>query len=317
METNNLVTIIIPVYNCEKYLKRCLDSVEKQTYKNLQIIIIDDGSTDNSMQICRKWKSESNRNISIIKQFNSGVSIARNTGLQAATGTFVTFIDGDDYIESNYIKFLVKQFNAQEHCDLSICGLTYEDERGDVILESNNERIIYDDSQDIIRDSFKINLFQGFVIAKMFRLDIIKRNDVFFNKNISVYEDHLFCYQYMKNISFATYDGTSLYHYVNHKNSSIKKKPSLSDAAAYEIMLDFERNQALEFPIICAITRIFIRSYPSIKKIYFKKNVQKKLKQNTLIFLKNKVYGNKLKLALLLEIFIPVKIFNFLFKVVS
>ena len=103
-----LISVIVPVYNAEKYLQKCLDSILEQTYQNLEIIIINDGSTDNSGQICQEYEKKDARIIYIEKE-NSGVSDTRNTGLDRMTGTYVTFVDSDDWVEPNYIKFLYEK----------------------------------------------------------------------------------------------------------------------------------------------------------------------------------------------------------------
>ena len=103
-----LISVIVPVYNAEKYLQKCLDSILEQTYQNLEIIIINDGSTDNSGQICQEYEKKDARIIYIEKE-NSGVSDTRNTGLDRMTGTYVTFVDSDDWLEPNYVKFLYEK----------------------------------------------------------------------------------------------------------------------------------------------------------------------------------------------------------------
>ena len=97
----DLITIIIPIYNVEKYLRECLDSVINQTYKKLQIILIDDGSNDNSGKICDEYKEKDNR-IEVMHKANGGVSSARNAGLKIAKGDYITFVDGDDYLDKDY-----------------------------------------------------------------------------------------------------------------------------------------------------------------------------------------------------------------------
>ena len=103
-----LISVIVPVYNAEKYLQKCLDSILEQTYQNLEIIIINDGSTDNSGQICQEYEKQDDRIIYIEKQ-NSGVSDTRNAGMDRMTGTYVTFVDSDDWLEPNYVKFLYEK----------------------------------------------------------------------------------------------------------------------------------------------------------------------------------------------------------------
>lgn len=115
-----LVSIIVPIYNAGDFLIRCLDSVAKQTYLNLEIILINDGSTDNSLKICNSYLQRDNRVVLIDKE-NEGVSIARNIGMQKARGDFFAFLDADDWIAPNYIEQLMKPFENEE-VDISICG---------------------------------------------------------------------------------------------------------------------------------------------------------------------------------------------------
>ena len=105
MNDNDKVSIIVPVYNAEKYLIRCVDSIINQTYKNLEIILINDGSIDNSLEIMKKYKVIDNR-IIIIDKKNEGVSIARNVGIKSSSGKYICFVDSDDYIENNMIQIL-------------------------------------------------------------------------------------------------------------------------------------------------------------------------------------------------------------------
>ena len=107
----DLVTIIVPVYNVENYLNRCLDSIIKQSYKNLDIILINDGSTDNSLKICNNY-AENDARITVINIQNSGPSICRNIGLGKAKGNYISFVDSDDYIETNFIETLIETFSC-------------------------------------------------------------------------------------------------------------------------------------------------------------------------------------------------------------
>ena len=100
-----LISIIVPVYNVEKYLNRCIESIVAQTYTNLEIILVNDGSPDNSAQICESWREKDNR-ITILHKENGGLSDARNKGLEVANGEYVSFIDSDDFVHSLYIEAL-------------------------------------------------------------------------------------------------------------------------------------------------------------------------------------------------------------------
>lgn len=122
------VTIVVPVYNTEKYLDRCLTSIINQTHKNLEIILVNDGSTDNSLKIMNKYKDIDNR-IIIIDQVNQGAGEARNSGLNIATGDYISFIDSDDYVEENYVYELltnIKRNDVYSYCNVHINGKVKE-----------------------------------------------------------------------------------------------------------------------------------------------------------------------------------------------
>ena len=148
----NLISIIIPVYNVEKYLAKCLDSVLNQTYKNLEIILVDDGSKDNSGAICDEYAKRDNR-IIVVHQKNSGVSKARNLGMSMATGDYIGFIDSDDTIEANMYEVLLK--NAIESgAEISYCGLKQIQLDGKIDYSNNTleKRVVK--KEEAIKDIF-------------------------------------------------------------------------------------------------------------------------------------------------------------------
>ena len=119
-----MVSVIIPIYNCEKYLNECISSVLGQTYKDFELILVDDGSTDNSLNICYEFAKKDSR-IIVIHQENGGVSSARNKGLKNAKGEFITFVDSDDYVENDWLKMLLTAILAN-NADVSICGIKFD-----------------------------------------------------------------------------------------------------------------------------------------------------------------------------------------------
>lgn len=119
----NIVSVIVPVYNVEKYLERCVQSILLQSYINLEIILVNDGSTDNSLELCRKYKKKDKR-IMVIDKTNGGLSDARNAGLEVATGEYVCFIDSDDFIESTMIEKMVAQAELDQ-ADICVCDMEY------------------------------------------------------------------------------------------------------------------------------------------------------------------------------------------------
>lgn len=127
------VSVIIPVYNNEKYVERCVRSVMEQSFEDLEILVINDGSTDRSGEILKSLAMQ-DRRIRYIKQRNYGVAIARNRGLDIATGTYLTFVDGDDYIRQDYIRNLYN-IAKERNTEMLICGLTYVDEEGKTLRQ--------------------------------------------------------------------------------------------------------------------------------------------------------------------------------------
>lgn len=126
MIEKSLVSVIVPIYNAEKYLKRCLDSIINQTYSNLDIILIDDGSTDSSLEICREYVWNDSR-IQLYCQENRGPSAARNTGLDHMRGEYIVFVDSDDFISLTFVEVLLKQVQVH-HVPLVICDYVISDE---------------------------------------------------------------------------------------------------------------------------------------------------------------------------------------------
>ena len=114
-----LISVVVPVFNAEKYVNRCIDSILNQTYENLEVILVNDGSVDGSVKICEKWQKLDNR-VKLITQENAGVSAARNTGIENATGDYIAFVDNDDWLRPEMFKNLVKQAQ-KDNADLTFC----------------------------------------------------------------------------------------------------------------------------------------------------------------------------------------------------
>ena len=140
--SNPLVTVIVPIYNVEQYLRECLDSIVSQTYSNLEIILVDDGSLDNCPRICDEYKQKDNR-VKVIHKENGGLSDARNAGLDIATGEYISFVDSDDVVSKKFIELLYKPFLHNENIGVSLCRFKpfYGDKCNPSIEEKSSERI--------------------------------------------------------------------------------------------------------------------------------------------------------------------------------
>ena len=136
---DELISVIVPVYNVEKYISRCIESIMKQTYKNIEIILIDDGSTDNSGKICDEYSLKDDR-INVIHKKNGGLSDARNTGLDIAKGKYISLIDSDDFVSKFFIETLYNTCK-NENCEIAICEYerVYEEKEEISDLENDNK----------------------------------------------------------------------------------------------------------------------------------------------------------------------------------
>ena len=152
-----LVSIIVPIYKVEKYLPTCIDSIISQTYKNIEILLIDDGSPDNCGRICDEYAVKDNR-IRVFHEENKGVSVARNIGLNNANGEWISFIDPDDYIDNDFIEYLVSIMHSTG-ADISYCGYRYIDEEG-TILHREKKDSSTNPIQTFTSEESLINLFR-------------------------------------------------------------------------------------------------------------------------------------------------------------
>lgn len=211
------ISIIIPIYNAEKYLVKCLDSVVKQTYKNLEIILVDDGSKDNSKLICKKYALKDNR-IKLICNDNHGVGYSRNCGIKEANGEGVMFIDSDDFVKLNYVEKMVSFFDDN---DLVICNIYnfYEKYNRYVFNELNLKYLTGNWNKDI----FLLGSIIFYPHLKLYKTKIIKDNNIYFPEDMVTAEDQIFNYKYLKYVKKYKYINDALYIYSHRENMSLSK----------------------------------------------------------------------------------------------
>ncbi|MFU0790278.1 glycosyltransferase [Virgibacillus proomii] len=213
-----LISIIVPIYNAEDFLPKCLESVKNQTYKDLEIILVNDGSTDQSRLICDEYSITDDR-FMILHKENGGVSSARNAGLRVAKGKYVIFLDADDWIEPIMIENLFKQITTFK-ADTSICGYFKEEADGTILNKTIDSRIISYNQLQVLHSLLDSEGFKGYLWNKLLSMDIIKNNKIFFDEDIYFCEDLLFITKYMLHSEKIIYDTTPYYHYVIHENNA-------------------------------------------------------------------------------------------------
>lgn len=215
------ISVIVPCYNIREYLPRCIESILSQTYGNLEIILISDGSTDGTDEIIREYAEKDTRIIPIFKQ-NSGVSDTRNRGLDIATGEYIGFVDGDDYVEPEMYETLLK--NALEcDADISHCGyqmvfpsrVDYYYNTGKKVIQNNKKGI-----RDIIVGDY----VEPGIWNKLYRVDILK--DLRMPSDIKINEDVIFNFYAFVNSQKSVYEDLPFYHYILRKGSAATSKIS-------------------------------------------------------------------------------------------
>lgn len=214
------VSIIIPVYNGEKHIEKCITSIINQSYENIEIIIVDDGSTDKTVEILEKCKKV-DRRIKYYSQNNSGPSVARNKGIEVSSGEYIAFVDSDDTIKEDYIELLLKTIE-KGNFDIVACGYT------DIsIYGITNLNDFYIDKVIIDKEKFINNIFTGVggtLWSKIFKSKIIKDNNIKMNEEIFICEDMLFVLEYVTKCTSFGAIKENLYNYNRINDDSISSK---------------------------------------------------------------------------------------------
>lgn len=240
------VSIIVPVYNVKNYLDRCLNSLIHQTLKEIEILVVNDGSTDGSEKIIESYQKKDKRIISLKKK-NGGLSDARNYALPHVKGEYVGFVDSDDYIEEEMYELLYKKAK-EEKADLVECDFSWDYESGKVIVDQSN---IVDNPFVDIR-----------VVAwnKLYRMDIIKKHHLEFPKGLR-YEDISFCYQYLPYVKKLSSVDKVMYHYIQ-RGDSIANTQNPKVRELYDILtgvLDYYKKNGFYETYQKELEYVFIR----------------------------------------------------------
>lgn len=300
------ISIIIPIYNSEIYLKRCLDSVINQTYKDLEIILIDDGSTDKSYDICKQYSLNDSR-IKLIHENNAGVSFARNIGLKNSTGEYIGFVDPDDFIESTMYEKLFNHMNYE--IDITMCNYNIweNDKNTQSNIKFNNNTI---SGNDLLYGIFE-RKYMGSLWNKLFKRNVIFKNNnlICFNENIYLCEDVVFLSEVLKNKKIQILN-EPLYNYSIHGNSlsnGILTKKQLTFFKAYDIIInncynynDTNLIKKAYFFTVSGITDFFDRIlFLDLDNVYEYNNELQKLKKYIKKYFRFADSKYKLKIALI------------------
>lgn len=215
-----LVSVIVPVYNVEKYLEKCLESIAKQSYKNLQIILVDDGSTDASPQICDAFANRDNR-VVVYHNENHGPGYSRNYGIDRSEGDLIMFVDSDDWVDEDYVMDLVQAITETES-DIAISPYYFEFPDKSVPDVADKTKL----TGVLAKDLVKLYGLTAGPCFKLYRRDIILNKGIRFPFNKSYSEDRVFNYYYLQNVKKYTYVDIPQYHYRQSEGLGLSKQKS-------------------------------------------------------------------------------------------
>lgn len=249
LDKNETISVIIPVYNVDKYIVEALDSVCNQTYENLEIIIIDDGSTDNSAEICDEYALNDSR-IIVIHQSNAGAAAAKNAGLKIATGKYLAFLDSDDYLELDAYEYMLSQINYM-NADVIQCSFRdfYKNEKIDRV--SLNEECLFDNIEYLRR--FTSDWTCGLLWDKLYRRDLFE--GILFEEGHKI-DDEFFTYKGIMNASKIIHMPKVVYNYRKRKSSVM-----LSDDSKEKIIYD-------KIDYLSSRRHCIAKRFPILKEIY-------------------------------------------------
>lgn len=255
-----LISVIVPVYNAESYVEKCLNSLAKQTYIRFEALLIDDGSTDASAALCQRYVDMDCRFI-LFSQENKGVSAARNTGLSHAKGEYCTFVDSDDFVSTDFLEKAV-ELSEQTGADMTVFSEFCPDDpfwHGEHILTDG----IYHFTQDKERNRFLLRHFLkcelGFPLhGKLFQMNLLRRNHLKFADGIQFAEDMLFQMEWLMYSDCVAVSSQPIYTYINRKNSLSDFARTKTALPEYERLLGKMRRPSeyweQQFPVIYMVT---------------------------------------------------------------
>lgn len=221
-EVTNKVSIVVPVYNAEKTLVRCIESIVTQTYKEWELWLINDGSSDASGVICESY-SECDVRVRVVHKKNEGVSVTRNIGIEKATGEYVMFIDSDDYLEQNALELMMGAIDRYD-TDVVMCGFFYHEEEDGMETPNHIEDVFVGDNERFVSEIFR-EVFEKELLNppwnKVIRKSVLENNKIGFAVSYSICEDMIFTIDVLRSCEKIVFLNSSLYHYIYKKGDNL------------------------------------------------------------------------------------------------
>ena len=263
------VSVIVPIYNCGKYLDRCINTILNQTYEQFELILINDGSKDNSLDILKKYKRIDNR-IIIINNSNKGVSKTRNIGIDIAKGKYISFIDADDFIDKDMLENMVKLIE-DECADIVMTGIILDIELNNKVnrkIQSFDEDIAIGQKEVAVNVLKRLNgTYINSPVNKLYKKEIINNNNIYMNENIDLGEDLIFNLNYLSNCKKVIFKKEAYYHYcirIKESLTSEYRKNKLEN-------IEFIYNECKEYFLKCGLDKKYIEELNSnfIKWLFY------------------------------------------------
>lgn len=299
------ISVIIPAYNVENYIGECIESILCQNYPYLEIVIVNDGSTDNTEEVCRNYEKSDSR-IVVINQVNKGVSAARNMGMQKCHGEWIMFVDADDWIDHDTIKYSIKimETNKTDMIAFPLVDTGKQQGLNGTIKEFNvtdhrSEMLGYcivspQEWPNLFSEEMVTNMNLNGPVAKFYKTEIIKKNNLSFNEKLSIAEDQDFNLQYVSNIQSITYINNPIYHVrirrnsasrtfdgilEKHRNANIELCNRIESLGVRQFIIDYWQAHLIEELMI--ITRILNdNKYPFFNFMNEIREIKKFIKNN-------------------------------------
>ena len=238
MKNTSLVSVIIPVYNVEDFVVKCLDSVYEQSYENIEIIVVDDGSTDKSGELVDNF-AKNKSNVMVIHQENKGLSAARNLGISKAKGEWIALVDSDDYVAKDFVKKMVEA-TEKDNVDIVVCGFNQEKPAEEILSgdEATIKLLTKQENLDVVAWN------------KLYKKELFVKNNIWYPVG-EKHEDSLTTYKLLSVAEKVSYIADSLYFYVERKDSIMNKaevsdRLKMRERAAREAVEFFDKNKELQ-----------------------------------------------------------------------
>lgn len=296
------VSVIVPIFNAENTICRCLDSIVNQTYTNLDIVLVNDGSTDNSLNILNKYAMSDSR-IKVYNQLNRGVAATRNVGIDKAAGDYILFVDSDDWIESNMVSKMITIFERYQDCNIVFCGNDNAESTEEALKNPLNQTIIWNKKKQ--QEEFLLHKrMTGMLWNKMMKVELIENID--FDETVGYGEDAQFLWKVLKKSEKMCVISDILYHHVIDKSSISHQKFSSNKYSAIKVWEEIEKDVKKNYPewlqlvkerLVCtAIYSIYEMNQSNYKVKHQKKHLRNIIREDIGILVKSRNISNKMKL---------------------